>query len=240
FEQAGIKVQLAARIVSAAASSTGNLKELELVTKDNEQLILKTEAIMIASGKKMRDGDGLSNAGIHCDKGLIATNAFGQTASPNIYAIGDAAGPYRLTSTALMQAKTAAHNILAGRSRKSYQTMDYLPVPSCIFTMPEVAKVGESTTSLKARGVQIKESLVELSEVTRSHLEPTLGGFVKLWVDASSRRILGACLVGPSASEQISLIALAVKSGMTTTELAGLTSVFPTWSEAILLASSEL
>lgn len=240
FERCGIKVHLGARIVSAAASSTGNLKEVEVVTKDNQRVILKTEAIMVASGKKMRDGDGLSNAGIHCENGLIATNLHCQTATSNIYAIGDAAGPYRLTSTALMQAKVAAHNILAGKNKKSYIQLDYLPVPSCIFTMPEVAKVGESTRSLKARGVKLNESLVKLSEVTRSHLEPDMGGFVKLWADSSSRKILGACLVGPSSSEQISFIALAVKAGMTGSELASLTSVFPTWSEAILLAASEL
>lgn len=240
FQKLGIKVHLGARIASAAASSTGNLKELEIITKDNDRVVLKTEAIMVASGKKMRDGDGLSNAGIHCEKGLIATNSFCQTASPTIFAIGDAAGPYRLTSTALMQAKVAAHNILVGKNKKAYINLDYMPVPSCIFTMPEVAKVGESTASLKDRGVKLIESKVQLSEVTRAHLEPDMGGFVKLWADASSRKLLGACLVGPSSSEQISFIALAVKAGMSGSELASLTSVFPTWSEAILLAASEL
>lgn len=240
FEKIGVNVYLKARILSAATSSTGNLKEVELISAENKQIILKTESIMVASGKKMRDGDGLANAGIHCQNGLIATNSFGQTASPTIYAIGDAAGPYRLTSTALMQAKVAAHNILSGTNKKNYKQLDYMPVPSSIFTMPEVAKVGETTKSLKAKGVTFKESFVPLSEVTRSRLEPDLGGFVKLWTDPSTNKLLGACLVGPSASEQISFLALAMKSGIKVHEISSLTPVFPTWSEAISAAAAEL
>ncbi len=240
FEKMGVKVYLKARILSAAASSTGNLKELKLVSSKNKKITLKTDSIMIASGKKMRDGDGLANAGIHCPNGLIAINSFGQTASPSVYAVGDAAGPYRLTSTALMQAKVASHNILAGTNKKNYKHLDYMPVPSCIFTMPEVAKVGESTKSLRERKVNFKESIVQLSEVTRSRLEPDLGGFVKLWADPTTHQLLGACLVGPASSEQISFLALAIKTGVKTSALANLTPVFPTWSEAISAAAAEL
>ncbi len=240
FIKAGIKVFLKSRIVSAAASSTGNLKELQLITPESEAVTLKTEAIMLAAGKKMRDGDGLANAGIHCENGLIATNSFGQSAAPSVYAIGDAAGPYRLTSTALMQAKVAAHNILAGKNRKAYISSDYSSIPSCIFTLPEVARVGESVAKLKERGVALKEVFVPLSQVTRSRIESDMGGFVKLWAEQGSSKLIGACIVGPAASEQISFIALAIKAGIPTKSIADLIAVFPTWSEAVTVAASEL
>ncbi|HRV76130.1 MAG: NAD(P)/FAD-dependent oxidoreductase [Candidatus Nomurabacteria bacterium] len=240
FEKIGVKVYLRARVVAAHPSSTGNLKEVELICPKDGQIELKTDSIMVAAGKKMRDGgDGLGNAGIHCESGLIKTNSHCQTEQSHIYAIGDTTGPYRLTSTAIQQASIAAFNILRP-VKKNLASVDHAVTPSCIFTFPEVAKVGESTVSLKKRGIKFISSYVKLSEVTRSKLEDDLDGFVKLWADPSSKIILGACLVGPSSSEQISSLALAVRLKATAHQLADLTQVFPTWSEAISLAASEL
>lgn len=241
FQKLGIKLYLEARIISAAASSTGNLKEVEVITSENEKVILKTDSIMLAAGKKMRDGDGLSNAGISCtEKGFISTNQFCQTETPNIYAIGDAAGPYRLTSTALLQAKIAAANILAKNKRSKLLSLDLSVVPTTIFTMPEIAKVGQSTTFLQQNNIAFKQVLVPLEDVSRSSLEEDYGGFAKLWINPSSRQLLGACLVGPAAAEQILSLAVVLQNGLTVDQLASTISVFPTWSEAINLAASEL
>lgn len=239
FQEMGIKVYLGARIVAARPSSTGNLKEIELICPKDGQIDLRTDSIMVAAGKKMRDGDGLGNAGIHCDNGLITTNPHCQTAQKHIYAIGDTTGPYRLTSTALHQAKVAASNILTP-GNKNLASVDHSVTPSCIFTWPEVAKVGESTLSLKSRGVRFSVSYVPLTEVTRSKIENDLFGFVKIWSDPTTKKVLGACLVGPNSAEQISALALVIKFGVTTHQLASLTQVFPTWSEAISIAAAEL
>lgn len=239
FQEIGVKVYLGARIVAARPSSTGNLKEIELICPKDGQIELKTDSIMVAAGKRMRDGDGLGNAGIHCENGLIATNSHCQTAQRHIYAIGDTAGPYRLTSTALQQARIAASNILTP-GNKNLASVDDSVTPSCIFTWPEIARVGESTTSLRSRGAKFATALVPLTDITRSKIEDDLGGFVKLWSDPSTKCILGACLVCPNSAEQISALALAVKLKVTTHQLEGLTQVFPTWSEAVSLAASEL
>lgn len=240
FEELGVKVYLGVRVVSAHPSSTGNLKEVELICPKDGQIDLKTDSIMVAAGKKMRDGgDGLGNAGIHCENGLIKTNPHCQTEQAHIYAIGDTTGPYRLTSTAIQQARVASANILTPL-KKNLASVDHEVTPSCIFTLPEVAKVGESTISLKKRGAEFVQSVVPLSEVTRSKLDTDLGGIVKLWADPTSKIILGACLVGPNSAEQISSLALAVKLKVSAHQLADLTQVFPTWSEAISLAASEL
>ncbi len=240
FEKVGVKVYLSARVVAAHPSSTGNLKEVEIICPKDGQIDLKTDSIMVAAGKKMRDGgDGLGNTGIHCENGLIKTDSHCRTTQEHIYAIGDTTGPYRLTSTALQQARIAALNILSP-IKKNLATVDHTVTPSCIFTLPEVAKVGESTISLRTRKVKFVESIVLLSNVTRAKLEDDLGGFVKLWADPVSKNILGACLVGPNSAEQISSLALAIKMKVSTHQLADLTQVFPTWSEAISLAASEL
>ena len=196
---------------------------------------------MLAAGKKMRDGDGLSNAGISCnEKGFISTNQFCQTETSNIYAIGDAAGPYRLTSTALLQAKTAASNILYVNKRRKFLSLDLSVVPTSIFTMPEIAKVGQSTAFLHENGIAFKQVVIPLSDVARSNLEPDYGGFAKLWIDPVYRKLLGACLVGPAASEQILSLAIVIQNGLTVDNLANTISVFPTWSEAINIAAGEL
>lgn len=241
FESLGVKIYLNSRVVAAGQSSTGNLKELQIILPEEGQIELKTDSIMVAVGKKMRDGDGLSNAGIHCENGLIVTNSFCQTVRSHIYAIGDTAGPYRLTSTALMQAKAASANILSSvKGTKNLSAPDYSVVPSAVFTNPEIARVGKSTKYLKEQGVQFKQALVPLSQITRSKLEDDLGGFVKIWSHPTTKVILGACLVGPGASEQVAVLALAIKLKIPANELTKLTQVFPTWSEAIGLASAEL
>ncbi len=241
FEKLKIKLYLGARINSATASSTGNLKEVEIITSSNQQVTLKTDSIMLAAGKKMRDGDGLSNAGISCnEKGFIATNQFCQTETENIYAIGDAAGPYRLTSTALLQAKIAASNILAASKRRKFLSLDLSVVPTTIFTMPEVAKVGQSTAFLQQNNIPFQQAVVPLKDVSRSNLEQDYGGFAKLWIHPSTRKLLGACLVGPAASEQILSLALILQNNLSIDGLTSTISVFPTWSEAISVAAGEL
>jgi dihydrolipoamide dehydrogenase len=239
FKQLGVKVYLGARVVSAQPSSTGNLKEVQLICPEGGQIELKTDSIMVAAGKKMRDGDGLGNAGIHCENGLIATNQFCQTAQSHIFAIGDSTGPFRLTSTALQQAKVAASNILKN-AKKDLITANFFATPSCIFTSPEVARVGESTSSLASKNIKFVSSTVKLSEVTRSKLEEDFGGFVKLWVEPQTKVLLGACIVGPNAADQISTLSLALKLKVPVSELANLTQVFPSWSEAVSHAAAKL
>jgi dihydrolipoamide dehydrogenase len=226
--------------VASQPSSTGNLKEVQLICPEGGQIELKTDSIMVAAGKKMRDGDGLGNAGINCENGLIATNDYCQTVQPHIYAIGDSAGPFRLTSTALQQAKVAATNILFAKAKKGLKPTNFTATPSCIFTSPEIAKVGESTTSLSKRGIKFSTATVKFSEVTRSKLEDDLGGFVKLWAHPQTKVLLGACIVGPNAADQISTLALAIKLKIPASELASLTQVFPSWSEAVSLAAAKV
>ena len=244
FKELGINIYLSAKILGANNSSTGNFKEVQFTQASldgglSNPTDLKTEEVMVATGKSMRDGDGFQNAGINCQDGFIQTDAFHRTSQPHIYAIGDATGPLRLTSTAILQAKNAAHNI-ANKNKNPIQHSDYNFVPASVFTSPEVAYVGVSTQKLLEDKLEFNQSLVQLNTVLRSSLEDDLHGFVKIWTNPKTGLILGACLVGHSATEQISILSLAIKLRIPVYEIADLTQVFPTWSEAISSAAAEL
>jgi pyruvate/2-oxoglutarate dehydrogenase complex dihydrolipoamide dehydrogenase (E3) component len=138
-----------------------------------------------------------------------------------------------------LQAKNAAHNI-ANKNKNPIQHSDYNFVPASVFTSPEVAYVGVSTQKLLEDKLEFNQSLVQLNTVLRSSLEDDLHGFVKIWTNPKTGLILGACLVGHSATEQISILSLAIKLRIPVYEIADLTQVFPTWSEAISSAAAEL
>jgi pyruvate/2-oxoglutarate dehydrogenase complex dihydrolipoamide dehydrogenase (E3) component len=89
------------------------------------------------------EGYGLEELGIPLTpRKTIETNAYLQTLYPNIYAVGDVAGPYQFTHTAAHQAWYAAVNALFGRFKRF--KADYSVIPWATFTDPEVARVGLS------------------------------------------------------------------------------------------------
>lgn len=235
----GIDLYLGAEVM--VVSGGANISKEVKLRHNQASKTLKADTILVTVGKSFRDQIGLENLGLELEQGRLPVNGFCQSAVGNVYAIGDLAGPLNLTSTAIMQSKAATANILA-RSRKDLVATSGHEerVPHCVFTIPEVASIGISTSELAHLGVKLKVSLVNLKETAKFKVDSDSTGFVKLWFDAKSEVLLGGCIVSEQASEVISTLSLAIEQGLKIKDLAALGTVFPSISEGIRLAAEEV
>ena len=168
---------------------------------------------------------------------MIETNAFLETRYPNIFAVGDVAGPYQFTHFAAHQAWFAAVNALFGTFRKF--RADYSVLPWVTFTDPEVAHVGHNEQSAKEAGIAYEVVRYDLGHLDRALTEGANQGFVKLLVVPGKDRILGATIVAANAGELLAEYVLAMKHGIGLNKILGTIHAYPTMAEANKYAAGE-
>ncbi|HEY5722648.1 MAG TPA: FAD-dependent oxidoreductase [Allosphingosinicella sp.] len=198
---------------------------------------LQFDTLIVAVGRRARlSGYGLEELGIETDR-TIVTNEWLETLYPNIYAVGDVAGPYQFTHFAAHQAWFASVNALFG-SVKRFRA-DYSILPWVTFTDPEVSHVGHNELSAKEAGVAYEIARYDLSHLDRAVAEGARTGFVKYLVEPGKDRILGATIVAHGAGEILAEIVLAMKQGIGLNKLLGTIHAYPTMAEANKYAAGE-
>jgi pyruvate/2-oxoglutarate dehydrogenase complex dihydrolipoamide dehydrogenase (E3) component len=180
------------------------------------------DRLLVAVGRRAgTDGLGCAAAGVElADDGTVAVDGALRTANPRIWAAGDVTGSPQFTHTAGVHGSLAATNALLGLRR----TVDPV-VPRVTYTSPEVASVGVAP----GEGHSVRR--VGHARVDRAITEGETEGSTTLVLDRR-RRIVGATVVGPRAGEVLGELTLAVRRGLTTTDLAGTTHAYPTYSGA--------
>ncbi|MBK5204252.1 MAG: NAD(P)/FAD-dependent oxidoreductase [Polaromonas sp.] len=167
----------------------------------------------------------LDAAGIAHDKGrLTLDKSFRSSTNPAVYAAGDAAGgPLPLTPVAALEAHAVVANLLENKGA----AVDYTGIPSAVFTLPPLARVGLLEAEAKAQGLRfrVKHESVPGWFTARRVNEPCYG--YKVLVEEGSERILGAHLIGPEASEVINLFGFAMRNGLTTAAIKHATFAYP-------------
>jgi pyruvate/2-oxoglutarate dehydrogenase complex dihydrolipoamide dehydrogenase (E3) component len=195
------------------------------------------DELIVAVGRKARlSGYGLEELGIETDR-TIVTNDYLETLYPNIFAVGDVAGPYQFTHFAAHQAWYAAVNALFGTFRK-FRT-DYSVLPWVTYTDPEVAHVGHNEISAKEEGIAYELVRYDLGHLDRAVTEGANEGFVKILVAPGKDRILGATIVAANAGEILAEIVLAMKHGLGLGKILGTIHAYPTMAEANKYAAGE-
>ena len=202
-----------------------------------EEIALPFDEIVVAAGRKPRlAGYGLEQLGIDTSRPL-ETNGWLETLFPNIYAVGDVAGPFLFTHAASHQAWHAAVNALFG-SVKRFR-VDYSVLPWVTFTDPEVAHVGHNEESARAAGIAFETVRYEIAHLDRAAAESAGEGFVKLLVAPGSDRILGATIVAHNGGELIAEVALAMKHRIGLKKILATVHAYPTMAEAVKMAAGE-
>lgn len=204
-----------------------------------ESVRLVFDQILIAIGRKPNtEGLGLEALAIPTNKnGTIALNDFLQTRFPNIYAVGDVAGPYQFTHTAAHQAWYATVNALFGRFKKF--KADYSVIPWATFTSPEVARVGLNEQDANEQGVAFEVTRYGIDDLDRAIADGSAEGFIKVLTAPGSDRILGVTLVGNHAGDLIAEYVLAMKHGLGLNKILGTPHIYPTLAEANKFAAGE-
>ena len=193
---------------------------------------LPADAILAAIGRRSNTKSlGLEKAGVALDdKGNVRVDNKLRTTNPRIWSAGDVSGLPQFTHTAGVNGSIAASNAVLGLSR----SVDSDAVPRVTFTHPEVGAVGVQPSEAGEHGYEVVT--IEHHDLDRAIAEAETSGFTQLVVD-SKGRMFGALVVSPRAGETLGELSIAVKNGLTTSQVAGTTHAYPTFDDAVWLAA---
>ncbi len=205
------------------------------VRKVEEQTIEASDLLVAVGRTPNTQGIGLETAGIELDsRGYIKVNERLETTAPGVWAMGDCAGSPQFTHVAFDDFRLVRDNLNGG----SRTTRDRL-VPFCMFTDPELARVGLSESEAKKRGIAYRLAKIPMAAVLRAVAIGETRGFVKMLIDVQSDRILGFTVFGMEASEMMAAVQTAMLGSLSYTVLRDAIFPHPTAAEGLgpLLAS---
>ncbi len=227
-------------INTTAVGVETNAGEKQLVCeRDGETIKIAFDEIIVAVGRKPNTtGFGAEELGITLNpKGTIATNEYLQTDYPNIYAVGDVAGPYQFTHTASHQAWYAAVNSLFGTFKKF--RADYRVIPWATFTDPEVARVGLNELEAKEQNIPYEVTTYGIDDLDRAIADSSDYGVVKVLTVPGKDKILGVTIVGEHAGDLIAEYVLAMKYKLGLNKILGTIHIYPTLAESNKYVAGE-
>ena len=199
--------------------------------------VIDAEAVLIATGRRANThGLELEAAGVSVgEDGGIEVDDRMRTTNPAIYAAGDVTGRHQFVYMAAYGAKLAAENALNGDARR----YDATAMPAVTFTDPQVASVGLTEVRARQQGMSVKTALLPLEHVPRALAARDTRGLIKLVADAETDRLVGAHILAPEGGEAIQTAALAIRHGMTATELGETIFPYLTTVEGLKLAAQS-
>jgi pyruvate/2-oxoglutarate dehydrogenase complex dihydrolipoamide dehydrogenase (E3) component len=235
FTSEGIEVLLDTRVREVEGLSG---QEIRIVAEGShgEQTIHGTDLLAATGRTPNTQGVGLETAGIELDaRGYIKVSERLETTAADVWAVGDCAGSPQFTHVAFDDFRVVRDN-LNGSSRT---TRDRL-IPFCMFTDPELARVGLNEREAKARGIAYRLAKMSMAGVLRAVTLGETRGFVKMLVDAESNRILGFTAFGTEASEMMAAVQTAMLGGLSYTVLRDAIFTHPTAAEGLVYLLAEV
>jgi pyruvate/2-oxoglutarate dehydrogenase complex dihydrolipoamide dehydrogenase (E3) component len=187
--------------------------------------------ILLAVGRRPNTDDlGLAAAGVETDKhGFVTVDDQLQTSVKGIWALGDCNGRGAFTHTAYNDFEIVADNLLDKTSRR---VSDRIPV-SALYIDPPLAQVGLTETQVRQSGRAALIGTRPMTKVGRAVEKGETQGFMKVLVDAGSKKILGAAILGTGGDEAIHCILSTMYAGAPYTSLSHAMNIHPTLSELI-------
>ena len=229
FDELGIEVRT--RSTVRKVEKTGNSFAVHALTGDKSQIVDGTLVVHAAGRVPDLDALDLATGEVEIENGRLKLNEFLQSVSnPSVYAAGDSAniGP-PLTPVSSHDGRIVAGNMLKGNQHRP----DYRGVPSIAFTVPPIAAVGLSEEAARASGLRFHINSERVPDwYSARRLNESVYGF-KTLVEEGTERILGAHVVGPHADEIINIFGLAIRNGLTATDLKATIFAYPTGASDI-------
>lgn len=220
----GIDLRLGTRVEAIEKTATGFRVT---IASDGAASSLEADLVVHAAGRVPDlDALDLEAGGIEHGGRRLRLNEFLQsTSNPAVYAAGDAAanGP-PLTPVASHDAKVVAANMLEGNRERP----NYRGVPSIVFTVPPLARVGLLEEDARKQNLRFRIRHEKTAGwYTARRLAEDCAGF-KVLIEEGTERILGAHLIGPHAEDVINLFGLAIRTGLTADQVKAAIFGYPT------------
>ena len=232
FEAEGVTVQHVDGYENIRASDAGIALSVAI---DGTTEILEAQRVLLSAGRKANiDGLGLEAAGVALlPNGGIEVDDRMRTTKAGVYAAGDVTGRDLFVYMAAYGAKIAALNALNGDARR----YDDLAMPAVVFTDPQVASVGLTEAAARTQGIDVKTSVLSLDNVPRALAARDTRGLIKLVAERATGQLIGAHILAPEGADSIQTAALAIKQGLTFTELGEMIFPYLTTVEGLKLAA---
>jgi pyruvate/2-oxoglutarate dehydrogenase complex dihydrolipoamide dehydrogenase (E3) component len=185
--------------------------------------------LLVATGRGPNTGDlALDKAGIETDKsGFIKVNGRLETNLSGVWALGDCKGGPAFTHISYNDFQIVYANLVEGKNL----TIEDRPVPYCVFTDPQLGGVGLTEKEARAKGFKLKIGRCPMSYVARAIERGETAGLMKLVVDASSDRILGASILASEGGELVQILGTLMLANRPYTLLKGAVYIHPTLAE---------
>ncbi len=231
----GIDVLLGAK-VTAVSGRSGESVKLTLEHAGKTATLEGTHLLAATGRTPNTAGLGLEAAGVELtERGFVKVNEKLQTTAEGVWAIGEVAGSPQFTHIAFDDFRVIADN-LAGREHVTTGRQ----VPYCLFTDPELARVGLSEKDAQARGLSYRKFQIPMAADLRTRTLSETRGFMKALVASGSDEILGFTVFGVDGGEIMSVVQMAMLGKLPYTAVRDAVLTHPTLAEGLIaLFSSE-
>jgi dihydrolipoamide dehydrogenase len=227
FAKRGIQCFTGTKVESLTASETVK------AVLDNGQTI-EVDRVLLSIGRRPNTADiGLESVGLATDRGFIRVDDHMETTVKGLYCIGDANGRCLLAHAASAQGVVAVENAL-GHARTFTA-----PIPSAVYTFPEIGAVGMTQEQAKKAGLPVSIGAFPLAALGKAIAVGHTEGFAKVIRHRETGALLGVHMIGHNATECIASAAAMLHQKVTVQQLAEVVYAHPTLSESIKEAAED-
>jgi pyruvate/2-oxoglutarate dehydrogenase complex dihydrolipoamide dehydrogenase (E3) component len=225
----GIEVHLKTSAMRVARTTDGHV-ELMVNTSEGER-VLNGSHILSAAGRTPNTHKlNLSATGVEVDKhGYIRANDLLETTAPGIYALGDVKGPPAFTHISYDDFRILRTNLI----EKGHATIKDRLVPYTVYIDPQLGRVGLTEAEARQQGKNIKIAKMPMNYVARALEVDEARGLMKVIVDADTKQLLGAAILGLEGGEIMSMLEIAMMGKLPYTVLQEAIFAHPTLAESL-------
>jgi len=228
LEDEGIDVLLNARI-QRVSGRTGISVSIVVEQNGVEKTLTGTHVLVAAGRKPNTEGLGLELAGIELtDRGYLKVDERLHTTAQGVWAIGEIAGSPQFTHISVDDFRVVHANLTGGDRVTTGRQ-----VPYCLFTDPELGRIGLSEAEAKAKGIPYRLFKIPMEANLRARTLSETRGFMKALVEVTGDRILGFTVFGVGAGEIMAAVQVAMLAGLPYTALRDAVLTHPTLTEGL-------
>ncbi|MEO5844268.1 MAG: glutathione-disulfide reductase [Caldimonas sp.] len=220
----GIDIRIGAEVRALETEADGSTR---VVLGDGGAVA--ADAVLSATGRVPNTaGLGLESVGVELEvNGAVRVDDRYRTNVPGIYAVGDVIDRVQLTPVALAEAMALVDDLYGGKGRQ----VDYLHIPTAVFTHPNIGTIGLSEEAARGRFERIRVYRSEFKPLRHTLSRSSERTLMKLIVDDANDRVVGLHMVGADAGETIQGFAVAMKAGATKAIFDATLGIHPTAAE---------